>query len=137
MLRFLFCFIPLLYCLSFINFCTKAPDEERHEHSTKEIEAPVLSEEAKLGKELFTKNACHTCHGLTGKGDGPAGQALNPPPRDYKDIESYKQGSTLEEISNTLLTGVPGTSMAPYPHIPEKERRAIAAYVVFLQRQAR
>ena len=33
------------------------------------------------GEELYTRN-CVPCHGLTGKGDGPVGLTLNPPPAD-------------------------------------------------------
>lgn len=33
------------------------------------------------GKAKF-QQLCATCHGQTGKGDGPAGAALNPKPRD-------------------------------------------------------
>jgi mono/diheme cytochrome c family protein len=31
------------------------------------------------GKDTYTA-LCQSCHGPTGKGDGPAGSALNPPP---------------------------------------------------------
>lgn len=33
------------------------------------------------GKKLFAAN-CATCHGVAGRGDGPAGAALNPKPAD-------------------------------------------------------
>lgn len=36
---------------------------------------------AEDGKPIFDKN-CTTCHGPTGKGDGPAGKMLKPPPAD-------------------------------------------------------
>jgi mono/diheme cytochrome c family protein len=34
------------------------------------------------GKEKYTM-FCVTCHGETGKGDGPGGAGLQPPPRDF------------------------------------------------------
>ncbi len=30
---------------------------------------------------------CSTCHGLGGKGDGPVASSLDPPPRDWTDME--------------------------------------------------
>ena len=38
------------------------------------------------GKVTFETN-CSSCHGLTGKGDGPISGALNPKPRDFSTAE--------------------------------------------------
>ena len=38
------------------------------------------------GKVIFTTN-CASCHGESGKGDGPVGVALNPHPRDFTKAE--------------------------------------------------
>lgn len=46
--------------------------------------APMTSfaGDAAKGKALYTAN-CSSCHGVTGKGDGPVGLVLQPPPRDF------------------------------------------------------
>lgn len=40
--------------------------------------------DAAKGKEIYAK-FCASCHGATGKGDGPAAAALNPKPRNFAD----------------------------------------------------
>jgi mono/diheme cytochrome c family protein len=44
--------------------------------------ATAFAGDAAAGKEKFTM-FCVTCHGETGKGDGPGGAGLQPPPRDF------------------------------------------------------
>ncbi len=79
------------------------------------------------GKELFN-STCSTCHGAEGTGKGPASASLQPPPANFTD-QTWKHGGTIKEIFRTITQGSPGTAMAPYAHLPENDRWALAYYV--------
>jgi len=48
--------------------------------------------DAAAGKAVFTAN-CASCHGDSGKGDGPVGVALQPPPRDFSKADFKFDGN--------------------------------------------
>lgn len=50
------------------------------------IAVPAQAGDPEAGQQPF-QQLCATCHGATGKGDGPASAALNPKPRDMSDSE--------------------------------------------------
>lgn len=66
---------------------------------------------------------CATCHGKTGKGDGPGAAALNPKPASFADAEWQKK-ITDEQISKAIVEGgkAVGKSelMAPNPDLKAK-----------------
>ncbi|MBS1519289.1 MAG: cytochrome c [Bacteroidetes bacterium] len=82
------------------------------------------------GKELYTTN-CASCHGETGQGNGPAGAALNPPPRNFADPknQTWKNGELISQMYVTLQEGIPNTGMASFSTIPPEDRFAIIQYV--------
>jgi mono/diheme cytochrome c family protein len=47
---------------------------------------------------------CSPCHGPQGRGDGPAGAALNPHPRNYHD-HAYMQTRTDQELHDSVFNG--------------------------------
>jgi mono/diheme cytochrome c family protein len=53
------------------------------------------------GNKIYQK-LCWTCHGKTGKGDGPAAAALTVAPSDYSDelVQSQSDGALYWKISN-------------------------------------
>jgi mono/diheme cytochrome c family protein len=49
-------------------------------------------------------NYCSTCHGTAGKGDGPAGAALNPHPRNFTDA-NWQAATSDDRIFNVIKNG--------------------------------
>jgi mono/diheme cytochrome c family protein len=64
------------------------------------------------GKTLYT-GRCAFCHGATGKGDGPVGAALKPPPSNFASTDYWKT-SNDEQAKNAIKNGKPGTPMVPF-----------------------
>jgi mono/diheme cytochrome c family protein len=51
---------------------------------------------------------CATCHGRDGKGDGPAGRSLKPPPSDLTKISAKNGGTFPFIIIRRYIEGVGG-----------------------------
>jgi cytochrome c len=81
----------------------------------------------KHGAKVFAQN-CAMCHGSEGHGDGPAGQALNPRPRNL--VEGpWKKGGGYIGWFTVVTEGLPGTSMASFKHIAVKDRWALVQFI--------
>ncbi|MBI5209879.1 MAG: cytochrome c [Elusimicrobia bacterium] len=80
------------------------------------------------GRALFERQ-CASCHGASGKGDGPAAGTLKPPPRDLTSAGGWKNGPTLSGIFKTLSAGLAGSSMASFDHLPARDRMALVHLV--------
>jgi cytochrome c oxidase cbb3-type subunit 3 len=77
--------------------------------------APVAhAADAEQGKKLYGQ-FCSTCHGQSGKGDGPGAAALNPKPRDHTDKE-YMSKMSDEEMMKVIKNG--GASIGKSPLMP-------------------
>jgi mono/diheme cytochrome c family protein len=75
---------------------------------------------------------CVTCHGASGKGDGPAAAALPAPkPADWTSarVASETDGELFWKISNGR------GAMPPWKHLPEKDRWEIINYIRTLQKK--
>lgn len=79
------------------------------------------------GKNVYGIN-CASCHGTTGRGDGPASAALNPKPRDFTS-GYWKYGGGLARVVRTDSEGSPGTAMASFSILPLEDRVAVAHYI--------
>jgi mono/diheme cytochrome c family protein len=83
------------------------------------------------GKAIFEgKGTCFTCHGLGGKGDGDAGKALDPSPRNFTNAK-FHDCKTDGEMLYIIRNGSPGTAMIPAVStgiLTEDEAKKVQAY---------
>jgi len=93
--------------------------------------ATVMTPNPKLlarGEVLFKQN-CTSCHGESGRGDGPAAGTLNPRPRNFTQPADWKRSFHVTDIFATISTGVKGTGMAAFDFIMPADRMALVHYV--------
>ena len=90
------------------------------------------------GSQVY-RRLCNQCHGLTGNGQGNAGDWIQPFPRDYRlgkfKIASRKSRPSPNELRRVLREGVPGTRMQAYDLISEADLNAVIAYVIHLSQR--
>jgi len=79
---------------------------------------PLGSNSAAQGAEVFHTN-CEMCHGPQGHGDGPAGQALDPRPRNLAELQTKASDDFLFW---RIREGKPGTSMVAWKGILTDEQ---------------
>jgi mono/diheme cytochrome c family protein len=79
---------------------------------------PFESDAADEGAEVFRTN-CEMCHGPQGHGDGPAGQSLEPRPRNLAIIQTAAGDDFLFW---RIREGKPGTSMVAWKGILTDEQ---------------
>lgn len=70
------------------------------------------------GSQIFHTN-CEVCHGVVGYGDGPAGQALEPRPKNLAELQTIASDDYLFWRINE---GKPGTSMVAWKGVLTDEQ---------------
>ena len=90
------------------------------------------------GKSDYELN-CSSCHGLTGKGDGPISGALNPKPRDFSagefKLDADKSGSPGDDedlrlvIKNGAFMYSGSPLMAGWPTLSDEQIGQLIAYI--------
>jgi mono/diheme cytochrome c family protein len=108
------------------------------------------SPSATEGRSLYLSNGCASCHGLSGRGDGPVARSLGVRPTDLRNPALFSRGSEEGAIARTLAEGILDAgantselhhthhelSMPSYAHLTDAERHSIALYVRSLQTKA-
>jgi DMSO reductase family type II enzyme heme b subunit len=89
--------------------------------------------DVQAGKAVYEKR-CALCHGDKGDGKGPAGDLLDPRPRDfttgiYKIRTAAGKAPTDRDLFDVITHGMPGTFMPAWKVLPEKDRRNLVAYL--------
>ena len=97
--------------LVFLIACGKneKPPKPLDPPSTQEVgpgkrKAPPPDPNQPTEAKILFANVCSQCHGLEGKGDGPAAETLNPKPRNYTDPE-WQKTVTDAEIKAIIVGG--------------------------------
>jgi mono/diheme cytochrome c family protein len=87
---------------------------------------PPSMDPAAEAKQIFGVR-CQTCHGMSGKGDGPAAASLQPPPADYTSAE-WQGKISDERIAEAIVKG--GAAVGSSPMMPPNPDLAAKPEVV-------
>ena len=86
------------------------------------------------GKKIYDEN-CAQCHGVSGKGDGPGRESMNPktpPPANFTDPERIGGLSPFKAF-NAASFGIEGTAMASFAALSDEQRWQVAFYIFSLR----
>jgi mono/diheme cytochrome c family protein len=121
----------VLACLSARLGWSAAP-AKGHEAQEALQHAPTDAASIAAGEKSYAKN-CVPCHGVGGHGDGPAGVALKPRPRDFtsaKNLKSANDGELFDVIKNGGASEKLSPMMPPWGGMLNKKQIwQLVAYV--------
>lgn len=107
-------FLVLFVSLSLLTGCSESN------------ELAVVSSDAEAGKALY-ENFCLSCHGPTGKGDGPAAATLQPRPAD---LAALLQTHDDKYLAARISEGKEGTAMVAWKNaLSDAQIGQIVAYL--------
>lgn len=87
------------------------------------------------GKAVYERH-CRTCHGPTGRGDGPGAASLKIPPANFQKFQSFLKSD--EELLRTIEHGVVFSPMHAWRgQLTDGEMQDVVVYIRVLSEQAR
>ena len=98
------------------------------------VSSAATPAELEVGKKAYEKN-CAQCHGDLGDGQGSAAPHLLPRPRDFTSgkfkLRTTPSGAlpTDADLERVIRTGMPYTSMPPWPGLTDAELKGLVQYV--------
>ena len=85
---------------------------------------PILPESNSLRQgRMIYMSRCAPCHGLSGRGDGPAGNGLNPPPANLQYHMAPAAGHPDGQIFEWISKGFPNSAMPAFESTLSEEQR--------------
>jgi mono/diheme cytochrome c family protein len=91
------------------------------------------------GRDLYRVHGCAVCHGEHGRGDGPVGRTLRPPPRDFQRPETFRAPRTVSCVAAVIANGggTPSSGMPAFAHLGDASRQHLARFVLSLGKETR
>lgn len=102
-------FTITMSCLALLAAATACGGDDK-----KPARSFTVSAARKEANDVFA-SLCSTCHGVSGKGDGPGAAACDPKPRAFGD-PSWQTSVTDEHIQKTIVYG--GAAVGRSPQMP-------------------
>lgn len=101
-----------------------------------ELKEVIDAERLQHGAQVYQAR-CAACHGVTGDGNGPAAQYLDPKPRDYrrglfKFTSTGRNKPRKADLIRTVKYGARGTSMPSFRWLSADDLSAVVDYVILL-----
>ena len=97
--------------------------------TAKPAAASVTPAVLERGRGIYKAN-CASCHGDSGRGDGPAAGVMKPPPRDHTD-RAYMSTLSDEELGKVIQMGGAMKGKPLMPSNPQIRGDDLAALVAF------
>ena len=97
---------------------------------------PETPERIARGRQLYADAECWTCHGRSGRGDGPSAPTLKDQhdfpitATDLTEPSRFKNGATPQDVYRTVVTGLTGTPMPSYEDALEPDQAWDLVYYV-------